>query len=148
MLIHRNTSYKISLFSDLNSTTQFVVGLALCTLGAIASPEMARDLAGEVERLMKSPNAYIRKKAALCAFRIIKRVPELMEIFLPATRSLLSEKNHGKKLCLRGFCGTNFVYKTGVLITGVALITEMCENSPDTLNHFKKVSIVATTLVF
>lgn len=82
-------------FSDLNSTTQFVVGLALCTLGAIASPEMARDLASEVERLMKSPNAYIRKKATLCAFRVIRRVPDLMEIFLPATRSLLSEKNHG-----------------------------------------------------
>lgn len=107
--------------SDLNSPTQFVVGLALCTLGAIASPEMARDLASEVERLMKSPNAYIRKKAALCAFRVIKRVPDLMEIFLPATRSLLSEKNHG------------------ILITGVTLITEMCENSPDTLQHFKKV---------
>lgn len=98
-----------------------MVGLALCTLGAIASPEMARDLASEVERLMKSPNAYIRKKAALCAFRVIKRVPDLMEIFLPATRSLLSEKNHG------------------ILITGVTLITEMCENSPDTLQHFKKV---------
>lgn len=82
--------------SDLNSSTQFVVGLALCTLGAIASPEMARDLASEVERLMKSPNTYIRKKAILCAFRVIRRVPELMEIFLPATRSLLSEKNHGK----------------------------------------------------
>ncbi|KAK7790111.1 hypothetical protein R5R35_007083 [Gryllus longicercus] len=107
--------------NDLNSSTQFVVGLALCTLGAIASPEMSRDLAAEVERLMKSPNAYIRKKAALCAFRIIRKVPELMEIFLPATRSLLSEKNHG------------------VLITGVTLITEMCENSPDTLQHFKKI---------
>ncbi|KAI5697752.1 hypothetical protein M8J75_015123 [Diaphorina citri] len=65
-----------SLKNDLNSSTQFVVGLALCTLGAIASPEMSRDLASEVER---------------------------------------------------------------VLITGVTLITEMCENSIDTLHHFKKI---------
>lgn len=61
---------------------------------------MARDLAGEIEKLMKSPNAYIRKKAVLCAFRIIRRVPELMEIFLPATRTLLNEKNHGEKIYL------------------------------------------------
>ena len=43
-----------------------------------------------------------------------------MEMFLPATRALLSEKNHG------------------VLITGIVLMTEMAERSPDTLAHFKK----------
>ena len=41
-------------------------------------------------------------------------------MFLPATRALLSEKNHG------------------VLITGIVLMTEMAERSPDTLAHFKK----------
>lgn len=81
--------------SDLKSPTQFVQGLALCTLAAIASPEMSRDLADEVEKLLKSSNTYIRKKAAICAVRIIAKVPELMEMFLPATRNLLTEKNHG-----------------------------------------------------
>lgn len=129
--------------SDLNNPVQFIVGLALCTLGAIASPEMSRDLASEVERLLKSTNAYLRKKAALCAFRIIGKVPELMEMFLPATRSLISDKNHGTLRsfffhlpCIHQQCGL------GVLITGVTLIIEMCERSPDTLIHFKKVNVV------
>lgn len=82
-------------YSDLNSPLQFVIGLALCALGTICSPELSRDLASEVERLMKSSNTYIKKKAALCAARIIRKTPEFIEMFLPASRTLLTEKNHG-----------------------------------------------------
>uniref|UniRef100_A0A8C3LYY5 AP-1 complex subunit gamma n=1 Tax=Chrysolophus pictus TaxID=9089 RepID=A0A8C3LYY5_CHRPC len=110
--------------NDLNHSTQYVQGLALCTLGCMGSSEMCRDLAGEVEKLLKTSNSYLRKKAALCAVHVIRKVPELMEMFLPATKNLLNEKNHG------------------VLHTSVVLLTEMCERSPDMLAHFRKVSLV------
>ncbi|XP_061030541.1 AP-1 complex subunit gamma-1 isoform X3 [Eubalaena glacialis] len=106
--------------NDLNHSTQYVQGLALCTLGCMGSSEMCRDLAGEVEKLLKTSNSYLRKKAALCAVHVIRKVPELMEMFLPATKNLLNEKNHG------------------VLHTSVVLLTEMCERSPDMLAHFRK----------
>ncbi|XP_040185500.1 AP-1 complex subunit gamma-1 isoform X1 [Rana temporaria] len=106
--------------NDLNHSTQYVQGLALCTLGCMGSAEMCRDLAGEVEKLLKTSNSYLRKKAALCAVHVIRKVPELMEMFLPATKNLLNEKNHG------------------VLHTSVVLLTEMCERSPDMLLHFRK----------
>uniref|UniRef100_A0A671LZ55 AP-1 complex subunit gamma-1-like n=1 Tax=Sinocyclocheilus anshuiensis TaxID=1608454 RepID=A0A671LZ55_9TELE len=107
--------------NDLNHSTQYVQGLALCTLGCMGSSEMCRDLAGEVEKLLKTSNSYLRKKAALCAVHVIRKVPELMEMFLPATKNLLSEKNHGE-----------------ILHTSVVLLTEMCERSPDMLSHFRK----------
>lgn len=52
-------------FSDLNHQTQYIQSLALCTLGTICSVEMSRDLAGEIEKMIKSSNAYIKKKVML-----------------------------------------------------------------------------------
>jgi len=40
----------------------YVVGLGLCTFANIASEEMSRDLADEIEKLLGSSNTYIRKK--------------------------------------------------------------------------------------
>lgn len=49
----------------MNNSNMFVVGLALCTMGNISSPEMARDLSMEVEKLLGSSNSYIRKKVCV-----------------------------------------------------------------------------------
>ena len=46
----------------MNHTNMYAVGLALCTFADIASAEMSRDLANEIEKLLGSSNTYIRKK--------------------------------------------------------------------------------------
>ncbi|KAI8883654.1 Adaptor protein complex AP-1 gamma subunit [Backusella circina FSU 941] len=109
-----------SLKNDLNHSNMYIVGLALCTMGNISSSEMARDLCSEVEKLLGSSNTYIRKKAALCALRIIRRVPELHENFISRSKSLLNDRSHG------------------VLITGITLVTEMCYQYPENVNVFRK----------
>ncbi|OSS51441.1 hypothetical protein B5807_03478 [Epicoccum nigrum] len=98
-----------SLKNDLNHANQYTVGLALCTLGNIASVEMARDLFPEVETIIASANPYIRRKAALCAMRICRKVPDLQEHFLDKAKLLLQDRNHGVLLC------------------GITLVTSLCE---------------------
>lgn len=95
--------------SDLNHSNQYVVGLALCTLGNIASIEMSRDLFSQIETLLSTANPYIRRKAALCAMRICRKVPDLQEHFVDKAKLLLSDRNHGVLLC------------------GLTFVTNMCE---------------------
>ncbi|CAL1357167.1 unnamed protein product [Linum trigynum] len=109
-----------SVKQDLNHTNQYIVGLALCALGNICSAEMARDLAPEVERLLQFRDPNIRKKAALCSIRIIKKVPDLAENFINPVAALLKEKHHG------------------VLITGIQLCTDLCKVSSEALEYFRK----------
>lgn len=103
----------------MNHSNMYAVGLALCTFANIASEEMSRDLCNEIEKLLGSSNSYIRKKAALCALRIIRRVPDLMDHFTDKTRALLQERNHG------------------VLLAGITLVTEMCELDESMAANFR-----------
>src|SRR5437773_11299884 len=90
----RSNTFCLLMESDLQHSNQNIVGLALCTLGNISSPEMARDLFSEVEKLLSASDSYIRRKAALCAMRIIRKVPDLQSNFLDRAKALLSARNH------------------------------------------------------
>lgn len=70
---------------------------------------MARDLFPEVETILSSQNPYIRRKAALCAMRICRKVPDLQEHFYDKAKLLLNDRNHG------------------VLLSGLTLVVSMCE---------------------
>lgn len=105
--------------NDMEHSNMYVVGLALCTFANIASEEMSRDLCNEVERLMGSSNSYVRRKAALCAMRIVRKVPDLLERFIERTKILLTDKNHGVLLC------------------GVTLAIEICQQDDEALDQFR-----------
>lgn len=96
-----------SLKNDLNSSNKFVVGLALCGIGNLGTPDMSRDLATEVEKHLKSPNPYLRKKACLSMSRCLVKVPEMVEDFTDKFITLLKDRSHG------------------VLITVVQLMTQV-----------------------
>ena len=102
-----------SVKSDLMSKNVYVVGLGLCALGNICTGEMARDVSAEVRKLMLSKNSYVRKKAALCAIRVAKKVPELAESFLDPCERLLNDRHHG------------------VLLAAVTLAYRLCEGPSD-----------------
>ncbi|OLL25064.1 AP-1 complex subunit gamma-1 [Neolecta irregularis DAH-3] len=117
-----------SLKNDLNHANMYVVGLALCTLANISSAEMARDLCQEVVRLLSS-SAYIRRKAALCAMRIIRKVPDLQDIFLVKSKQLLSDRDHG------------------VLACGITLATDICLNDSEVIDQYKDQTMTLVKLL-
>lgn len=67
--------------------------------------------------------SFFFTQAALCAMRIIKKVPELLDHFVAKATSLLSDRNHGVLLC------------------GVTLVTDMCIMDNEALQTFRKVHI-------
>jgi AP-1 complex subunit gamma-1 len=142
LLLRKNAD--LIIVSDMNHSNMYAVGLALCTFANISSEEMSRDLCNEIEKLLGSSNTYIRKKvsfpyrgmvsvgltyqAALCALRVIRRVPDLMDHFTNKAKSLLQDRNHG------------------VLLTGITLVTEMCELDESICDEFRKVRSSHITL--
>ena len=112
-----------SIQHDLRNKNAHIAGLALVTLGNICSADMARDLASDVANLLRPNNhadAELRNKAALCAIRILRKVPDLAEDFAELAPALLGDKNHAVALC------------------ACTLMIEMVKISPDVLPRFRE----------
>lgn len=60
-------------------------------------------------------------QAALCALRVVRKVPELADHFVSKAKNLLADRNHG------------------VLLTAITLVTEMCQIDPNCLEEFRNV---------
>jgi len=101
-----------TLKNDMNSPNRFVAGLALVAFGNLATADMGRDLATEVDRHLKSGSPYLRKKAALAMARCLTKVPDMIEDFADRMVSLLKDRSHG------------------VLLTAVQLLTQVCLVDP------------------
>ena len=85
----------------MRNSYRYIVGLALCALGNIASAGIARDLCADVEKLMENSSSYIRKKAALAAVHIVRKCPDLIDNLANKVRALFrAEKNHGVMVAL------------------------------------------------
>lgn len=84
-----------SLKNDLNSENKFVSGLALCAIGNLATADMSRDLAPEVDKHLKSNMPYLRKKACLAMVRCLAKSPDMVEDFVDRVVTLLKDRSHG-----------------------------------------------------
>lgn len=84
-----------SLKNDLNSENRFISGLALCAIGNLATADMSRDLAPEVDKHLSSGKPYLRKKACLAMARCLTKCPDMAEDFVDRIVSLLNDRSHG-----------------------------------------------------
>ena len=60
-------------------------------------------------------------QAALCALRVVRKVPELTDHFTTKAKNLLADRNHG------------------VLLSSITLMIEMCQADENVLNEFRNV---------
>ena len=55
---------------DLSSQNTYDAGVALSSLACFMSPDLARDLSGDIMSLLSSTRPYIRKKAVLILYKV------------------------------------------------------------------------------
>jgi AP-1 complex subunit gamma-1 len=112
---------------------------------------MARDLSNEVEKFFRNSNPYIRKKAALCAVRLVRKAPELVEEYIPGTRCICQLASPvlvaSLPLIMYSFVydddgiGANGLLNDSnhaVQLSGIQLVIDMVKIDPSCVGSFRK----------
>lgn len=95
-----------SIKMDLSSANPYITELALNALSNIGNTDMFRELHYDIERLMKSSTVNVRKKAIVCAARMLRKIgqasmipgPDAIDLagtYVHAVPALLGDPNHG-----------------------------------------------------
>merc|ERR1712226_1452282 len=68
---------------DLGSQNTYDSGVALSSLACFMSPDLARDLSGDIMSLLSSTRPYLRKKAVLILYKVFLRSPDALRPAFP-----------------------------------------------------------------
>lgn len=105
--------------TDIMHSHRFISALAMTTLANVGSEQICADCAPEIEQLLTKEGlpAYLKKKAILCALKIVRKVPAISDQFNSSFRHLLESTDHGVLLAtislMIEFCHlSDFDYKT------------------------------------
>jgi len=74
---------------------QYDAGVALSSLACFISPDLARDLSGDVMTMLTSTKPYLRKKAVLILYKVFLRYPEALRPAFPRLREKLEDPDPG-----------------------------------------------------
>lgn len=119
--------------NDMQHPNAFIVALALCCLGNVALPELSRDLYTNVDKIIGSSNAYLRKKALFVAAKLVHKDPDLAEVFAPRLQHLVADKLAGPLLGALRLVQSVYEYSPAHRPELVALI-------PAVVSHLKRVA--------
>jgi len=80
---------------DLSSQNTYDAGVALSSLACFLSPDLARDLSGDIMSLLSSTRPYIRKKAVLILYKVFLRYPDALRPAFPRLKEKLEDPDPG-----------------------------------------------------
>ena len=68
----------------------------MIALSEICTTEMCRELVADVLKVLANGTSFVKKKAALAATRIVKKLPDTIPDFVEKVDILMEDRHHGK----------------------------------------------------